>query len=132
MSTGVSSKVNQKETRLPDDFVHLHPVAKKLTEPRTGVPAAHTNANKYPLAHKVNVPDEESRISVRQIEKERQDRHHMPHKITQQTRYGEYPNYKMSQDRVYVRPQGPDANQAGLQDKITSSPSRIKVFPRGT
>lgn len=120
-STDVSNKVGRKEVRANDP--PICPVAPKLTEPRSDIRAGQPNANRLPLAHKVNIPDEESRnITIRQIEKDRQDRTQPPPKITQKARYGEWPNYKMSQDRTYIRSPGPDEIHAGIGSKVTNSP----------
>jgi hypothetical protein len=136
-NSDVARNVNTKVTAIKEDaqFIHMTPVTSKITN----ISGNHTAGNGGKLeakvgslnpsiAHKVNVPDEESRLSIRKVEDDRRDRHHLPHKVTQQTKYGEYPNYQQSNDRTYVRKPGPDAIYNGVEPKITNSPSRIKTF----
>lgn len=128
-STEPCLKVMERESNLQDHYNMTQVIAPKLTgkEGICSTPPPPSEA----VAHKVNVPDEETRLSIRRLKQEQCARHGLPLKITAKATYGKYPNYTVSQDRTYLQPRSPDTDFIRLEDKITSSPARSNIRAAG-
>jgi len=122
------SKRRTLEPKITSDWDQKSRDLKKLEESRKD------------FAEKVNVPDREKRLTVRDLEEERDRRTKMPKKITYKTTYGRFPNYKVSRDKVYLKcgqleSMGPDfvfeqISQDPSFTKITSTPVTSPRTPR--
>jgi len=78
------------------------------------------------FAEKVHVPDVLERKSIRRVKEEQAK--HMPFKITNRTKYGSHPNYKETNDRIFLKystlkSHSPDF----VQDSNEKSPSFVKI-----
>lgn len=119
LSSEVADKVQKREGCLKDCWhPHSYNVVPKLTGEDTIIPPLQE------IAHKVNVPDEESRLSMHRLKKERCARHGLPAKITCKSMYGSWPNYMTTTDRIHLRAKSPDTHTE-VEEKITTTPSRI-------
>jgi len=80
------------------------------------------------FSDKVHVPDVTARKSIHRVREEYCAAHSMPFKITNRTKYGNYPNYKESKDRIFLKystlkSHSPDF----VQDSHDKSPSHVKI-----
>lgn len=82
------------------------------------------NKNGKDFSAKVNVPDPHDRLSITRMRKEKCAAHSIPHKVTSKTKYGSYPDFKVSTDTVHLRRNGPDERF----DRIAQHPSHTKIM----
>lgn len=127
VSNNVADHKVALKTVVPDTFLFTHPVSDKITGSRDRLPPSPGEV----VVNKVNVPykgslEQETRLTIRDVNKERSNKSQFPNKITSKTTYGAYPNYKTTRDRTYLRCSSPDKEYdlLGLKStgKITSSP----------
>jgi len=108
--TDVGDTVNKREMCLKEAWhPRMYDVSPKLTgESRSLTPPRND------IAHKVNVPDEDSRLSIRRLNKERCARHGVPPKITTSTLGGKVT------DRTFIKRESPDASYLKTTGKVNS------------
>lgn len=127
----IADRVMTRESTLKDGFVYNHPVTSKVHRDWDQKSAPHM-PGEAPVATKINVPDVETQAAAhRKMDEERHHRH-LPTKITAQTKYGKYPNFTTSTDRVYLTSDSPDRKHMKLSDfsssKITTGSPQDQVY----
>mmetsp|Transcript_12319 Transcript_12319/g.23032 ORF Transcript_12319/g.23032 Transcript_12319/m.23032 type:complete len:2958 (-) Transcript_12319:91-8964(-) len=107
--TGVTDDCNKREISLKDAWhPNMFTVTNKITyRPRNG-----EYRRDEPFYEKLNVPEPLKRVTVKQLNKEREERHVMPPKIT-------------AANRTFKIPQGPDVRMMDVTGKITDTPAKV-------
>jgi len=128
--TDSCEKVMQREVMLKDSW---H--AKKFeTKPKITSGWDHDRAikelrdTKRDFANKPNVPDAGARLSIRRVSKDCSGSKYPSKKITSKAVYGQYPNYKESTDRIYLKGCSLKSRNPDLKhEQMETNPSFTKI-----
>jgi len=133
----VSLNVQKREVPLsevvPDVFIHMHPVAEKISGKHED------RVRKAPLKDFATFGEkttwrhgpggkEDTSTTLRTLRKAARARCDWPNKITTRSQYGQYPDYQVTKDKVYIRSDSPDKVFTSLEGKITNSPVGMTKF----